>query len=417
MDTFVLQNAITNNISQDSLSNFLRTTKTYNEYKDSGKEKENFISQMVNENKITKEELNEFLYKELFYGKHKNNYLKKFSSTIVNLQNEKDIIASVEKRFKIQGNYTNYISINFEKGESLPLFKIIKNEAGKIIKIHFIFCEQVKRYNGDKPLIHEYSFFPVEVNIEKNILITRAARKERMVNDQQKYEVLQEKYSQIVIDILGIITEINIDHKEIVYKIMVYLVNQMFTKMCENKPKEIEAIVSDLCSKILKELNIENIDRKKRTSNIFDIEGNINRFIDHMLICDILYKRNISEKLVGVDGVITYLKFNDGTNLQAVLHGENYKKAIYDSEAFMGLRSTIDNVEKIIEANILWYYNNNILRVKYDTSSPQYLLIFFYTIYDEGEFEYALRKFEEIESGDIRDIPKLDKAFTNPVAK
>lgn len=417
---FVLQKSITNNISGESLSNFLRTTKTREEYTESGKGKEEFISEMVNEGKISIEELNDFLYKELFYGKHKNNYIRKFSSSEVNLESEQEIVAAIEKRFKIKGSNTNYIATNYfspgEEKEELPLFKIKKDSLGKIKKIHFIFSEKVKIYDGESK-ITEHSYFPVEVNIDKKIMITRAARKEKMVNDTQKYEVLQEKYSQIVIELLGLTTEIYTNHKEIVYKIMVHLVNQIFAKMCENKPKGIKPLVKESCAAIINELNIENFDIKKEQSNIFDIEGNINRLIDHMLISNILYKVDINEKLSGVDGVITYLRFNDGTNLQAILHGENYQKAIYDSEAFMGLRSTIDNVQEIREANILWYKDKNVIRVKYETSSPQYLLIFFYKLFDKGDFEYALRKYEELESGNISKIQEMDKEYSNSVAK
>jgi len=143
------------------------------------------------------------------------------------------------------------------------------------------------------------------------------------------------------------------------------------------------------------------------------LEQNIDRLIDHMLITDILYDRNINDKLEGVDGIITYLKFSDGVNLQAILTGENYTRPIYDSDAFMGLRRTIDNVKEVLEANIIWYNDRQVIRVKHDMSSPQYLFVFFYRYYNQGEFEYVLEKYEEIESGDIDKVQKLDKGCAN----
>lgn len=201
------------------------------------------------------------------------------------------------------------------------------------------------------------------------------ARKDKMVDDKQKYDMLQDKYSEKIINLLGLCTEIFVDHKENLYKIMTYLVDQIFTEMCKNKPKEIGPIIKKSSTDLLKKLNIDNWDKKK-AKNIFNLEQNIDRLIDHMLITDILYDRNINDKLEGVDGIITYLKFSDGVNLQAILTGENYTRPIYDSDAFMGLRRTIDNVKEVLEANIIWYNDRQVIRVKHDMSSPQYLFVF-----------------------------------------
>ncbi|MCS4517294.1 hypothetical protein JTS93_19320 [Clostridium botulinum] len=131
-----------------------------------------------------------------------------------------------------------------------------------------------------------------------------------------------------------------------------------------------------------------------------------------MLITDILYDRNINDKLEGVDGIITYLKFSDGVNLQAILTGENYTRPIYDSDAFMGLRRTIDNVKEVLEANIIWYNDRQVIRVKHDMSSPQYLFVFSTgTIIKENLNMFG--KYEEIESGDIDKVQKLDKGCAN----
>lgn len=416
---FVLQKSITKNIGKTALGDFIKKEKMNTEYVKIGKGKEEFISDMVNEGKIKREKLNEFLYKELFYGKHKANYIRKFSSSVTDLGSETEVINAVAKKYKVSSGDVNYIAMNFfiqgESIEALPLFKILKDKAtGKVKKIHFIFSERVGRYTdkGDPPT-YEHSFIPVEIDIEKKIIVSRVARKDKMVDDNQKYDMLQDKYSQKVINLLGLCTEIFVDHKENLYKIMTYLVDQIFTRMCKNKPKEIEPIIKKSSTDLLNKLSIDKWDEKKNKKNIFDLEQNIDILIDHMLITDILYGRNINDRLEGVDGIITYLKFSDGVNLQAILTGENYNRAIYDSDAFMGLRRTIDNVKEVLEANIIWYNDNQVIRVKYDMSSPQYQFVFFYRYYDQGEFEYALGKYEEIGSGDIDKVQKMDKGCAN----
>ncbi|WP_291582193.1 hypothetical protein [Clostridium sp. UBA6640] len=416
---FVLQKSITKNIGETALGDFIKKEKMTTEYAKMGKGREEFISDMVNQGKIKRENLNEFLYKELFYGKQKANYIRKFSSCVTNLESETEVIDAVCKTYNVRSGDVNYIAMNFfihgESIEALPLFKILKDKTtGKVKKIHFIFSERVGRYTiKGAPPTYEHSFIPVEIDVEKKIMVIRVARKDKMVDDNQKYDMLQDKYSKKVIELLGLCVEIFVHHKENLYKMMTYLVDQIFTEMCKSKPKEIGPIIKKLSADLLKKLNIDNWDKKKSKKNIFDLEQNIDRLIDHMLITDILYDRNIKDKLEGVDGIITYLKFSDGINLQAILSGENYTRAIYDSDAFMGLRRTIDNVKAVMEANVIWYNGTQIIRVKYDMSSPQYMFVFFYRYYNQGEFEYALGKYEEIESGDTDKVQKLDKGCAN----
>ncbi|CAL83635.1 hypothetical protein CBO2095 [Clostridium botulinum A str. ATCC 3502] len=239
------------------------------EYAKKGKGKEEFISDMVNEGRIRREKLNEFLYEELFYGKQKANYIRKFSSSVTNLESEVEVIDAVAKEYNISSGYVNYIAMNFfiqgESTEALPLFKILKDKAtGKVKKIHFIFSERVGRYTIKRvDTTYEHSFIPVEIDVEKKIMVVRVARKDKMVDDKQKYDMLQDKYSEKIINLLGLCTEIFVDHKENLYKIMTYLVDQIFTEMCKNKPKEIGPIIKKSSTDLLKKLNIDNWDKKK----------------------------------------------------------------------------------------------------------------------------------------------------------
>ncbi|MCS4464263.1 hypothetical protein JTT01_09150 [Clostridium botulinum] len=73
---------------------------------------------MVNEGRIRREKLNEFLYEELFYGKQKANYIRKFSSSVTNLESEVEVIDAVAKEYNISSGYVNYIAMNFSYREN-----------------------------------------------------------------------------------------------------------------------------------------------------------------------------------------------------------------------------------------------------------------------------------------------------------
>ncbi|WP_297132468.1 hypothetical protein [Terrisporobacter sp.] len=64
----------------------------------------------------------------------------------------------------------------------------------------------------------------------------------------------------------------------------------------------------------------------------------------------------------------------------------------------MALRDTIENSNKISEMNVIWILEDEDLRVKYNTTSGQYLFMHFYKNFDEEDFKYGYRKYKEYES-------------------
>ena len=104
---------------------------------------------------------------------------------------------------------------------------------------------------------------------------------------------------------------------------------------------------------------------------------------------------------------MTYIKFSDGTNISARIRGENYVEPIFSSEAFMALRASINNAEKITILKIAWLNEYRGTRVSYDASDSQCLAIHLYKHHTKEEFEYAVNKYREIESKTVKENPSL----------
>lgn len=107
---------------------------------------------------------------------------------------------------------------------------------------------------------------------------------------------------------------------------------------------------------------------------------------------------------MGINHIITYLKFNDGTNVNATVRGENYKKCIFSSEAFMGLRSSIENVKSIVEMQIAYKKRKATVRVKYNASNYEYLNMHFYSEYEMEELDNAWERYKYYERNSFEEV-------------
>lgn len=115
------------------------------------------------------------------------------------------------------------------------------------------------------------------------------------------------------------------------YKICQELYAQVYNKMVFRKPQGIDEAVKNVSNILNNVLNIENLELKKQSNNIFNMNDNISKIVEHLLLSDILFSTSDSEIIDGIDGFVTYIRFNDGNNVSARLKGENCIDPIFDS--------------------------------------------------------------------------------------
>lgn len=196
-------------------------------------------------------------------------------------------------------------------------------------------------------------------------------------------------------------------HKATLCNMNIELYNQVYNKMVQNQPEDIGNYISSITKSFLDKLKISNYKEKLAQNSIFNIPDMLTKMVEHILITDILYESAETGTLDGVEGYVTYIKFSDGTNISARIRGENYVEPIFSSEAFMALRASINNAEKIIILKIFWLNEYYGTRVSYDASDNQCLEIHLYKHHTKEEFEYAIRKYRECESRTIEENPTL----------
>lgn len=348
--------------------------------------------------------LNEYLFEELFYGQQKDVYIHKIYSFNDDIRCKEKLDAIINKYYNRDSNF-NYISTTLLSNEEPKLElvackRVANAQTNEINKIKMIFAYLIKRYDNKGNLIEEHSYIPIEVDLMKEIVICKVASKTSLYKDNYKPEYLYNKYMDIVINMFELeFNSYNTQHKIALYNMSDELYKQIYNKIISSKSAELNKVIERFTKDVEKQININDLNIKAKENNVFDIKGSINRYFDQLLITDILSSKNIKNSdMEEIDGIVTYLRFSDGTNVSAKVKGENYRASIYTSETYMALRDPIENSNKVSEIKVIWIENDRNLRVRYNTNSCEYLYMHFYKDFKAKDFEYGYKKYKKYES-------------------
>lgn len=410
---FILSSAITNNITKASLKDFVRDLEE-DDFKDSENLNE-YISKLINAKRLKKSILNDYLFDELFYGQQKDVYIHKiynFNSDILSESKLDVIIKSYYDRDSNFNHIANTLLSNEDPKLELVASKtILVPQSNEVSKIKMIFAYLIKRFDNKGKLVDEHSYIPIEIDLVNKIVICKVAPKTSLYKDEYKPEYLYNKYMDIVIKMFELeFNSYNTKHKAALYNMSEVLYKQVYNKMISSKSGDLSLLIENFTKEAKAKINVKGIDIKATKNNVFDINASISRYFDQLLITDILSSKDIkNEDMDDIDGIVTYLRFSDGTNVSAKVKGENYRASIYTSETYMALRDPIKNSNKVSEIKVIWIENDRNLRVRYNTNSCEYLYMHFYRDFNAKDFKYGYKKYKEYESMVISKANELAK--------
>ena len=420
---YILKNSITKNITQDSKIKFLRKRKLLKKYEESRLSFEEFIMGVLNNRELSIFEFNEYLFDELFFGQQRSTFIYKLYLYKQDILDSEKLMKILNRVYGINDEYQLRITDVYSENENSEMrelvgCKIIKSINGnKVKKIKLLYYKKVdvELKNGTSP---ENSYVPVEIDLENDLLIVKVNPKAKVITEGANPEELVTKFVRKVERLFQLEFEsFNHLHKETMYKICQELYAQVYNKMVFRKPQGIDEAVKNVSNILNNVLNIENLELKKQSNNIFNMNDNISKIVEHLLISDILFSTSDSEIIDGIDGFVTYIRFNDGNNVSARLKGENCIDPIFDSETFMALRSPIGNSKKLSILKVVWFKDGKNLRISYDTSNSLCLNIHFYKNLMEEDFNYGLNKYWEYEGKSFDEIERMASICSDKVAK
>lgn len=408
---FVLSQVVLKNFSEKTLNTFLYQNRLHAEYTRSGKKYRDFVQDYINNGILSYTDLGDLLYSDLLYGDQRLIYMYKICSYNPKIQTKNTLLELIQKSYSyIDTLYVNQIlfqPINEEVRDLVGIRVVLGIDGNSIKKINMIFSE--KCTITDLTGIHnEYSYITIDIDLIKNLLFIKVKPKSNLSDETKKPSNLAEKYFNKILKIFDISCHDFLSiHKNTLCNMNIDLYEQIYQKMVQIQPKGLNNFIADLSDKIIDQLAISDYREKVADNNIFNVPDNLTKMIEHILISNILYETGKGDTLEGVDGYVSYIKFNDGTNISARLRSENYIEPIFSSEAYMALRSSINNAKKIAILKVFWLNKFFGLRVSYDASNSQYLNVLLYQHHTKEQFEYAIKQYLECESRTFKSNPSL----------
>lgn len=402
---FVLSPVIIRNFSEKTLNRFLYENRLHAEYTRSGKQYCDFVQEYINNGTLSSFELGELLYNDLLYGSQRLIFMYKICSYNSQIQSKQSLLEILQDSYvyvdSLNVNKILYQPYNEEIEDLVGVKVVLGIDGSSIRKINLIFSEKCTL--TDSTGIHsEYSYITIDIDLIQKLLFVKVKPKSNLSDETKKPTNIAEKYFNKISkkfdisyhDFKGI-------HKQTLCNMNIELYEQIYQKMVQTKPKDLQEFINRLSNEIITKIGITDYYEKVADNNIFNIPDTLAKMIEHILISNILYKAGADDTLEGVDGYVSYIKFSDGTNISARLRSENYVEPIFSSEAYMALRSSINNAKKIAVLKVFWLNHFFGLRVSYDASNDQYLNILLYQNHKKEEFEYAIKQYCECESRTI----------------
>lgn len=398
---FLLSPLITRNFDKKIKKHFLCQYRLYTEYTKSNKQFHVFVQENIQSGRIEKHDLAEYLLDDLLYGSQRLIYMYELFSFNKDYQNQEELIQHLQTYYP-HVDTLDYNQILFQPysdqiGDLVAIKVRLAIDSTKVQKVILIFSDRCTISNKDGQ--HgEFSYITVEIDFAKKLLFVKVKPKSRVNEEGQKPMVLAGRYYEKVTRMFGLkFNDFKNIHRSTLCNMNIELYKQIYNRMVRTQPEKINEFIRSTADSIIGKIGIADYDIKVAENNIFNIHDTLQKMVEHVLISNILYESTIKGTLEDVDGFVTYIKFSDGTNISARLRSEKFIEPIFSSEAFMALRSSIENAKQISELKVYWLNRFSGLRVSYNALDSQCLEILLYKHHKKGEFEYAVSQYRECE--------------------
>lgn len=403
---FNLNNLVFENIQQSEWNNFFARKRKKSEYNKSGKKVYEYISYLINENKLEIEELNLFLERQLTFGKNRNTLICNIGKVDLSFEYIK---SKVENKFgiKVESKYFNNLAL--ERANNIGLLSIVTDEYENVKRIKVIFIKElnvVRRYKNTLGILEQQNvitnrYFPIEVDLEKGIIIAKARPTDYV---EGKSNIFLKEYIREVIDLLGVQTYIISDtYKKALYNICRDLLENTIKEKSKYHLNELELDIENFSKKVEEVFVGIGLDIKKlkdslsnRNKSIFDIKTQVSNSIENMILSNMLFKASMNKE--GLDGIVSYIKFSDRKEVNAVIKTKKRKQSLIDSQTYLAMRRILMDCEMVEKVRVRWYKDKEEIDLYYDASELNFLEIHFYSNLFEEELNYAWEKLESCKS-------------------
>lgn len=404
-----LSQSIITNVDANFIELYLKQKGFVRTEEEKGQELKYWVDNLLHEEKVNIEELEEFLFNELFWGKRKTIQVYKLDKT-------KDYKYPADWEYPLEEKY-NIDSINFcnilgripnnEEPRIIVSVRSEENSKGELIKIRLLFACYIQ-LNGDKGYKDSVSYIPVEINFCKKIMLIKVWTRQQIAHEEHKADNLMIHIKRLMEIEFNVVTRNYLsEHKKTLFLMSKSLIYEAYAHVpTYNEIENIDGVVKKFVEDTLRGLSLRNVSvneegKKVLAAGVMDFEAEIRNVLEGLTISDYFFDRNFDEIWeMGLEAVVARVKFNDEEKVLTSLSGENTSTPIFCTKTFMSLKNRMEESEKIETLWITMGRKRGNLNLKFDASNMEYLeiLIKYGIRFNEADMNSALEVYEKYET-------------------
>lgn len=409
--------SIIRNINESSLLNFLKNKGCIKSEAESGKDDTLWISDLLKNEKIDKDELNEFLFEELSYGR--SNMINVYEIvSCKNMRDEDDWIDRLTESYNINSiNFNNIISTVLHPDVPIQIIAMntILDDEGKVIRVDMILARYIRiKLNGKEG--DSCCFIPIRFDLDNKLLIAKIRNQYGIPQKEHRPKATLDKIVEDLKVELEFETKIYDDkHQKVLYRMSKGLLEELYNIVPNyNSVNMMDEYIDGFIKSIIENMDIINIEEmldgnKRINKGVIDLKDEIKKVLQQLVISDYFFNEDIdlfSKK--NVSAVITSIKFNDNEKNTARLAGEDNSKVIVCSRTFMSMRKSIDTVQNVFSLSIAYKRKRDSIEVKIDASERDRLsiLILNQKNFNEEDYNKIWEMYRQYEKKSIKRIKK-----------
>lgn len=417
-----ISKSIIENIGEDVVNQYLRNQGISLKELTGGKEVEYLVSDLLNDKRLTLEQVKQFFFDELMFGKRR--FIRVFNlDRCKKILYEEDWYKKLEKEFSIPSlEFNNIISTIPTKEDSKKIAAIHTeyDERREIRNINILFAY----YIAIKQRGSTFCYIPVQFDLEKKLIIVKAWRRQN-IEDEETYKtsfMMDDAIQWFDKNFEYSKKKMSYRYKEILYNMNKGIVSELFEKIPSYKDAEsLQEDIVEFSEVILRKMDLENktlVDKSYSIPRgVMDIQDELLKLIQRLAVADYFMNRDYNQVWeMGISAIVNSVKFNDKENVLAVVSGEDKRKPVFCSKSFLVLLKSMEESKTVNTIWISFKYDNRTIRVNYDASNEDYLEIGNLSNnknFTRDEFDYIWEVLMQYESENNCKIEEMDRAVVS----
>ncbi len=362
------------------------------------------LDALISRGEIDEHKVNDFLIKELNYGRAKNVYVS-FLNNVTHLRNEDNVYKYVRalrgKGYKnSEGVETHpYISNlmgGIHKGDKeLIFFDIEKDEENNIKNIKLLLGECVKKIDGDEC----NNYFGIEINLELKMLIIKMRNWENQIEYNYGLDTKHDMIKKRIKSAFNLVIPPSTSTMQsLMYNMINDLSSKVLNETFEHVNEKIEESVEEKIKFWSKKISNSEIELPKADLDVIKrtILNNFYKMYMHNEV-EKLHINNLKETFK-VNGYPRYVKFVDDTISEGRARSSDPEESLLDTSIYYDIKARLDQSKHIRLTTIYWINfpgYNRIGTTFYTESQERFKFIALPNYFSEEMCNYVLRQIDK----------------------